>query len=604
MTQPPNQPPQGGFGAPQDQPPQRSRRCRSSSRRRGRAAAAASRRRPRRPRRRSPATATRSSPATPSPQPRPVRPQPAPTASRGPYGQQPGPYGQPPQPGPYGQQPGYGYPTQPQYPGAPDPAARRRRSASPFKGKPALIIGAAVAALLVIGGTVFAVDAAAATTTRRSRSPSESDDAKPSALASPGRPGRRQRRRPARAPTTSTPGRKAGRGEGALVQGRRPTRPRSGAEAPGMWITGDVVGEGHVQGGLRLPSADGKPTWTPIPFPQKICAVTPQTDGRRQDRRRVQERHQRRGQVQPAPADRPEHRQARAGRASRGGRAVRQRHQRRAVHHRQHADGRAARSPARRTTSSTGKKLFDKKRYGDACFPAAFAGGAKLLAASSCAADHDNRARQVQELDPATGKAKWTQDVPKGWEIEQVYSVDPRRHLPHQRGQEEVEHLHAQGRRQAALADRRRQGQFAPECGCGDPRARPAGLHRRRPPTPTPSTCRPRRDRRQRDRRLQPGHRQGEVARQVPRRTRPMMPLRMEGGNLIAYVEPSYDAGGAVVSIPHRRSATRRRCCCRTRQRTAEIENGFFSKAVDWVGRPLLPLHHPADAATTRRRRS
>ena len=35
----------------------------------------------------------------------------------------------------------------------------------------------------------------------------------------------------------------------------------------------------------------------------------------------------------------------------------------------------------------------------------------------------------------------------------------------------------------------------------------------------------------------------------------PMLPLRMDGGQLVAYVEPSYDAAGRVVSIPTTGSA-------------------------------------------------
>src|SRR5689334_369186 len=127
MTQPPNQPPQGGFGAPQDPPP----------------------------------GGGFGAPQTPPPPPQgPPRPgygypqQPGPYNS-GPYAS--GPYGQPQQPGPYGQ-PGYGYPTQPQFPGAPGtPPPGGSGSRNPFKGKPAMVIGAAVAALLVIGGTVWAV---------------------------------------------------------------------------------------------------------------------------------------------------------------------------------------------------------------------------------------------------------------------------------------------------------------------------------------------------------------------------------------------------------------------------------------------------------------
>ncbi|MFF8815090.1 hypothetical protein [Streptomyces pactum] len=84
--------------------------------------------------------------------------QPGPYAQPGPYGQppqpgpygqppQPGPYGQQPQPGPYGQQPGpYGQPTQP--PGPPSGGGNRNKSI-------ALAVGALVVVGAIIGGVVL-----------------------------------------------------------------------------------------------------------------------------------------------------------------------------------------------------------------------------------------------------------------------------------------------------------------------------------------------------------------------------------------------------------------------------------------------------------------
>ncbi|KOU57794.1 hypothetical protein ADK57_37680 [Streptomyces sp. MMG1533] len=161
MTQPPppppNQPPQqGGFGPPQDQPPQAP-----------------------------PAPQNPEAPQTPPPPPPgqqqpgygyPQPPQPpqtppgygypqaappqAPQAPPGygypaqqpnPYGQQPNPYGQ--QPNPYGQQPGYGYPqaTMPLQP-QPGQAAGGGRK---FNAQLTIIVAAVVAIALIIGGGVW-----------------------------------------------------------------------------------------------------------------------------------------------------------------------------------------------------------------------------------------------------------------------------------------------------------------------------------------------------------------------------------------------------------------------------------------------------------------
>ncbi len=73
----------------------------------------------------------------------------------------------------------------------------------------------------------------------------------------------------------------------------------------------------------------------------------------------------------------------------------------------------------------SGKKLYDKKRYGDSCFPTAFAGGSgRLVQVASCGAGTGTEHDEIQELDPATGKVKWTQPVKKGWQASRVYSMD------------------------------------------------------------------------------------------------------------------------------------------------------------------------------------
>ncbi|MDQ1046184.1 PQQ-binding-like beta-propeller repeat protein [Streptomyces sp. V4I2] len=154
MTQPPppppNQPPQqGGFGPPQDQPPQ-------------------------------PPAAPQTPPTPPAGQPQPgygypQQPQPpqppagygypqapAPPAPQAPQtpppppgygypGQQPNPYGQQPA-APYGQQPGYGYPhgTMPLQPQPGQPGGGRK-----FNAQLTIIVAAVVAIALIVGGGVW-----------------------------------------------------------------------------------------------------------------------------------------------------------------------------------------------------------------------------------------------------------------------------------------------------------------------------------------------------------------------------------------------------------------------------------------------------------------
>lgn len=62
-----------------------------------------------------------------------------------------------------------------------------------------------------------------------------------------------------------------------------------------------------------------------------------------------------------------------------------------------------------------------------------------------------------------------------------------------------------------------------------------------------------------------------------------MLPIKVEDGKLIAYVQPSYDAGGQVVSIPVTGSSHTPTKLLQNPAGTADIENGFFSSAFDWV---------------------
>ncbi len=54
-----------------------------------------------------------------------------------------------------------------------------------------------------------------------------------------------------------------------------------------------------------------------------------------------------------------------------------------------------------------------------------------------------------------------------------------------------------------------------------------------------------------------------------------MKPLRMEGGNVLVYVEPTYDKGGAVATIAPTGGAPK--VLLQHPASTAQIENSFFS---------------------------
>ncbi|MER6124028.1 PQQ-binding-like beta-propeller repeat protein [Streptomyces sp. NPDC001795] len=552
MTQPPDQPPQGGFGAPQNPPP-------------GGFGA------PQDPRQ-----ATPPPPAQPPAPPQPgygyPQQQPGPYAQPGPYSQ-PGPYGR--QPGPYAQpQPGYGYPQQPpQFPGAPTPPGGGG-SRNPFKGKPALVVGAAVAALLVIGGTVYAVSGGG----DKKPTAGKSHDATPSAdTSTPVNPGDGSGDG-GEDPENLNDGRKAGEAK-VLWYKQAPDAPGSGADAPSMWITGKAAVKAAYKQVFAYNVGNGNPTWAPISFPQKICAVTPQKTA--DDKVVVA--------YMSGVSDNAKCNQLQEidlGTGKKGWSA-------------QIAEGALFDSTLNISLSltgktvvvgrsqsgtgydvGTGKKLWDKQEYTGACFPTAFAGGAKLISVASCSAGSSNEHDEVQELDPATGKARWTKKIPKGWTVARAYSVDP-----------VVLYLTNEDKKKWNVSTLKNDGSlrsqvdvnepFAPECGwavlsrdlqgCTGAVADANTLY-----LPTEAKSGPNEVVAIS---LDTGKEKWRVKSPA---AQSMLPLKMDGTNLIAYVEPSYDGGGQVVSIATGAGHATSKLL-QNPSGAAKIESGFYSKVIDYV---------------------
>lgn len=432
MTQPPSQqPPQGGFGAPQEpphgvpQPPQGPPQSPPP-----------------------PAQPPQASPAPPSAQPgygypqQPGQPQQPPYGQPqpgpydqpqqpgpygqpqqpGPYVQQPGPYGQPQQPGPYGQpqQPGYGYPPQ-QYPGAPvaggpaGPGGGR----GPFKGKPLAVICAAVAALLVVGGGVYLATSGG------------DDDKKPVAEKSDGV------QKPSSSPSVDegdgngtgregdddlNGGRKQGEAKVLWLQKNDVDLPRNGADVYGPWIVGDTVVKGMYRTVSGFSVADGKQKWT-LKLGTDICSAPAQTttDGKIviavkngttskadcSDLQLIDLNTGKTGWKKSIKSSGLFDMLSDIALAISGDTVT---------------VGRTNGSNAFRV--SDGKELFGK-RDGN-CQPFSFAGGTKLIAATNCrTGDVENPQHEVEEVDPVTGKPKWTYKPARGWEIDRFYSVSP-----------------------------------------------------------------------------------------------------------------------------------------------------------------------------------
>ncbi|KOV56128.1 hypothetical protein ADL00_28330 [Streptomyces sp. AS58] len=566
MSQPPSPPPQGGFGAPQD-PPQ------------GGFGA------PQVPPQGTPPPPAQP-PQTPPPPQGPPQPgygypqqqpgpytQPGPYGTPGPYGAPTGPYGQPQQPGPYGRQPGYGYP-QPQYPGTPSPGSGSR---NPFKGRPALVAGAAVAALLVIGGTVVAL---AGGDDEPARKPvaGKSGEPGPTASDDPVNPGDGSGDGGEDTEDLNA-GRKAGEAK-VLWYKEAPDAPGSGADAPGMWVTDKTAVKAAYKQLFAYDVGDGSPAWDPITFPQKICAVTPQRTA--DDKVVVAYMN---GASDRAKCNQLQ--QVDLGTGDKGWTA-------------EVADGAlfdstitielsltgntlmVGRSQSGTAYDATsGKKLFDKKRYGDSCFPTAFAGGSRLIAVSSCGASTDDEHDEIQELDPRTGKTKWTQRFDKGWRVARTYSVDPL--VVYSTNDDKdawnISALDAKGgfRSQVDFDE-----DFAPDCGwsvlqrdltgCQGVAADANTLYL---PTEASASA---------NEIVAINLANGKEKWRVKSPAEEtMLPLRVEGGKLIAYVQPSYDAGGQIVSIPTTGSSHKPVKLLQNPAGASAIENGFFSRDMDWV---------------------
>ncbi|MFF4140679.1 PQQ-binding-like beta-propeller repeat protein [Streptomyces sp. NPDC001698] len=598
MSQPPSQPPQGGFGAPQDQPQQPQDQPPQSGgfgppqtppAQGGFGApqdppAQGGFGAPQDPRQATPPPPAQP-PQTPPPPPAgPPQPgygypqQPGPYAQPGPYGAPaaPGPYGQPQQPGPYGQQPGYGYPQQPHFagaPGTPPPGG----SGSPFKGRTAAIIGAAVAAVLVAGVTVWAVSG-----DDGGKKPvaDASDDAKPSKSAAsdaPVNPGDGSGDGKGEAEDLNA-GRKSGEAR-VLWYKEAPAAPGGGAEAPGMWITGKTAVKAAYKQVFAYNVGDGRPTWEPIAFPEKICAVTPQKTA--DDKVVVA--------YMSGSSDRAKCNQLQQIDLNTGAKGWTIKVE----------DGELFDSTLTiemtvagktlmvgRSQSGTaydidsGKKLFDKRRYGQACFPGAFAGGARLLAVASCGAGGSNEHDEVQELDPATGAVRWTKKIPKDWSVERVYSVDP---VVLYSVDKDKKHWNISTLSGGAIRSQvDTKSNFNADCGwailarnlqgCQAVASDADTLY-----LPTDVTTGANEIVALN---LATGKEKWRV--KSPTDTS-MMPLKVENGQLIVYVEPSYDAGGQIVSVATAGSAHTPVKLLQNPEGTASIENGFYSRAVDWV---------------------
>ncbi|MFF8809384.1 outer membrane protein assembly factor BamB family protein [Streptomyces omiyaensis] len=580
MTQPPSNQPPGGFGAPQDpgqggvppqmpaQPPQMPPVPPQAP---GQAPA-------------QPPTA----PAQPAAQPGYGHPQQAPQP--GPYGypQQPGqpsPYGQQ-QPGPYGQQPGpygqptspYGHPGQPQ-PGYPAPPAPPGGSGGgPFKGRTGVVAAVAAAVVVIAGVTTWAVVG-------------KGDDEKPTVAQSPSTG--------SSASTAPEPSDSVDQGDGsgdgdkggeddlnaARQDGEAKVNflttndvdlPRNGSEVFGPWIVGDTVIKGMYKGVSGYSLADGAKKWQ-VDLPFKLCAA-PARPGAGGLMVFGYEENAKDG----AKCSMLQQIDLKTGKAG-WKKAVPKPTGLFAFSDNTLAIG-GNTVTAAGSSSAYGFSLTDGRQVftgptGD-CKPYAYAGDAtKLIAANQCrTADASKEQHTVSEVDPNTGKPKWTYRLAATWEVDKVYSVNPLVVSAFQREQKKwsVVALNPNGtvrsQIQGGATDK-----FAPSCGggfvifgrnlegCTGVAAAGDTFYMSTDTSYGTSNEVVAFD-------LKTG--KPKWRSKAPDEQQ-MTPLGMEGGEVLVYVSPKYDKGGAVATIAPAGGAPK--ILLKHPVSVAQIESSFFS---------------------------
>ncbi|MFD9034259.1 PQQ-binding-like beta-propeller repeat protein [Streptomyces sp. NPDC059567] len=494
------------------------------------------------------------------------QPQPGPYNQQpGPYGQQPGPYNQ--QPGPYGQQPGPygGYPGQPQYPAAPTPSG----GGNPFKGKPGLIIAAAVAGLLVIGGgTWFALSGdgekepvAKPTATSGAPKPTESVDQGDG--SGDGR----------NAEDDLNAGRKPGEAKINWLLKNNVDLPRNGADVFGPWIVGEVVVKGMYKSLDGYSLSDGSAKWH-LDLPFELCTTAPEpaadgslvigvndSAGDRAKCTELQKVDLKTGKVgwkKSVPKGTGFSSLSDTTLAISGNTVTA-----------------AGTGSSHGYSLADGRDLFTGPTSG--CKPYAFAGGSKLIAAASCpTSDYKNKQEQISEVDPNTGKPRWTFKLQPNWEVDKVYSVNPLVVSAQQRDEKKwtVFAVTADGKLRSQIEGGK--DKYAPKCGggfvvfgrnlqgCMGVAADANTFYMATEAAYGTANAVVAFD-------LNTGKSKWRASAPAERT---MTPLRMEGADVLLYVDASYDTGGGVATLAPTGGAPK--MLLQHPASTAQIENTFY----------------------------
>ncbi|WP_351233497.1 PQQ-binding-like beta-propeller repeat protein [Streptomyces sp. NPDC002133] len=333
---------------------------------------------------------------------------------------QSGPY-QPPQAGPYGRLNPYGggYSAPPTGPAA--PSGRR----------PAALLAAGLAALLAIGGgTWFALygddkDSGGNRPTAGASSTGPSSSAGGGKKAEAGLPG-------GSAPDTAkaahlNKGRKPGDAKVLWLRKNDVDLPGLGGDVFGPWLVGDTVVTAMHRSVTAHSVADGTLQWS-LPLGTGICRAPQHASADDKIVLAVQERPGAEGDQcrQLRMVDLRTGKQGWTQKIVEDGNFDFDWDYSITLTGNTVTAGRYGHSTAYRL--GDGKPLWGKWEGGeDVCQPHEYANeGSTLVASVSCPVDDaDNPQEEVHGIDPATGASRWKYRLPRGYVVENVYSVDP-----------------------------------------------------------------------------------------------------------------------------------------------------------------------------------
>ncbi|MFE6398822.1 outer membrane protein assembly factor BamB family protein [Streptomyces alboflavus] len=439
--QPPNQPPQGGFGAPQDPPP-------------GGFGAPQTPPQPGYGYPQAPQTPPPAAPAAPPAAPQTPPPPPQGQPNQG-YPQAPGAPGTPPPAAPgtpppsyaqptqaafpaVGQQPGYGYPGQPGQPGQPAPQQGYgfpQPPTMPMQPQPGgggggkkpnkqmLIIVAAVAAIgLIVGGGVIYAGS------------KKDDDKKNSADGGDGKGGKGKKGGSDGPPAAGGPAKeKVPANTSAKVgfQVPAPAVPKDSVwSVAGSWLTDDTyvksgyTGKDKDHALIAYDPASGKQKWT-IPLAGETCAVSKEITDEGIAAVVYKDAKSTKANKYPdctqvSAVDLKSGKKLWTESVDGSGSPV--------EFEEITISGDTVAAGA--GTGGTGAawdmsgKLLWKPKIGDECKDAGYAGGDQLVAVRKCGGYGDEKLK-IQLLDPKTGKDKWTYPLTAGVDNAKIISTNP-----------------------------------------------------------------------------------------------------------------------------------------------------------------------------------